>query len=179
MGVLLISLGLLMQPTATPDEPKQQPAAKPKAELPQYSYQGTVKEVTDKSITIDDRGLGAKMFPVSGPLAKGKHPAEDLGFGYTYRLSDVCVGDKVAIFCSVTDGVCTHICINRRPGGKIPPAPGEPADIVFKYHELVQTRQDWEEKGTPIPGKYHPGGNVKGIAPMPREAIPRIAPATP
>jgi hypothetical protein len=178
MGIVAISLGLLMPPAVKPSGPNQPPVAKPNVEFVRYDYQGTVTEVTDKSITIQEPGFDPKRFPASGPLAGGKY-GQRLGYPSMYRLADIRVGDKVDIFCERINGVyyCTHICILGRPGGKIPPSPGEPADIIYKWHERRQAYQDWEEKGIPIPDKYHPGGPEAGIAPAPRELKPRIPPA--
>lgn len=112
-----------------------------------------------------------RTFTAIGPLAEGGyikagHPSDQ------YRLSDVRVGDMVGFDWRRVGEVYEihYVRISRRPGGRVPPSPGEMPDAKIKYHERVQSLQDWEEKGTPIPDKYHPGGGQTGIAPPPHEA---------
>ena len=103
----------------------------------------------------------------------------------SYRLVDVQIRDQVMLDCGLVNGewVFNGIRINRRPGGRVPPAPGDYDDGPFKgapkWHDGINALQDWEERGIPIPDKYHPRGNQAGIAPMPREPIPRISHSAP
>lgn len=89
--------------------------------------------------------------------------------------------------------VCWAICIERRPGGRVPEAPGQEPDDNNKHHECMNAHQDWEERGIPLPDKYNPAvGLARGaalrqavlaeraakqaarerVAPPPREATP-------
>jgi hypothetical protein len=118
--------------------------------------------------------------------ASGTRPGGDPngdGKRMTYRLSDLKVGDVVDIETGVSrDGEewTTEIKIVRRPGGKIPPVPGEGFPGLENTHLRYQAEQDWEEKGIPIPKKYlnkdgrYPWTNppYPPEAPMPREAKP-------
>jgi len=61
--------------------------------------------------------------------------------------------------------ICHGISIQRRPGGKVPPSWVE---MPNKHHERMQILQDWEEKGVPLPYRYHPGGPWPQLAPPPR-----------
>ena len=97
----------------------------------------------------------AKKFLLGKELADGgytKSATEDM----TYRVVDVRVGDRVDIEYDRRNGVdiCKMIRIERRPGGRGPPAPGEKADAFRKYHEQANARQDGEENRTPYPRKY-------------------------
>ena len=104
--------------------------------------------------------------------------------GPSYQPSDVRVGDVVWLDYYHTNGqdLCREFIIYRRPGGKIPPWPGD-AELKTtpeaRHHARVQAYQDWEEKGTPIPARYQPVPS-KGIgvpyppaAPQPREVKPK------
>jgi hypothetical protein len=97
--------------------------------------------------------------------------AENMIDMYTYRISDVKVGDIVQLRFLQSDyyiNVIHGICIYRRPGGKIPPAPGEKDKQGIRYHERMQARQDWEEKSIPIPMKFlSPKDKRERIAPAP------------
>jgi hypothetical protein len=142
-----------------------------------------------------------KRFPVSTGLASGGPPG---GFpsrpfnppytgSYTYRMADVRVGDRVAIEYYRVDGVdiCAAIRIERRPDGRVPPAPGdEPpanlrADLYHLYyprhHERCNAYQDWEEKGIPLPAAIATAGPFleppyPPVAPAPREVQPKSPP---
>ncbi len=99
----------------------------------------------------------------------------------SYRLSDVRVGDVVDLCClSGGRGIaeCQTIGIRRRPGGRVPPALGEPANRLEKFHEIMQAAQDLEEKAAArLPDPFLSKGCAERrakIAPMPREVILRI-----
>ena len=123
-----------------------------------------------------------KEFKLSSLLADGKAFIQR-GPEWSYRIADVKVGDGVRLYHhkrpNGTD-CCDNICITGRPGGKVPPAPGEPEDKQpYRWHEYQQAYQDFAEKGTPIPDKFLPEHERK-TAPMPREVKhPRIPDAEP
>jgi hypothetical protein len=100
----------------------------------------------------------------------------------TYRLTDLKVGDVAQVWVGIgTDGEewCREIKIYRRPGGTIPPRPGEVRSDLNGWHMEMQAEQDWEEKGTPIPAKFLRDGRYPWtnppyppVAPQPRPAKP-------
>jgi len=61
-----------------------------------------------------------------------------------------------------------RVCIYRRPGGRVPPAPDESPDQAYRWHERMNADQDLEEKGIPLPSKYAP---VKRVPPTERPAV--------
>jgi hypothetical protein len=140
-----------------------------------------VTAVDKSSITL--RGTGEKepmRFPAGGVLV-GERPISSYG-GFGYPLADVRVGDIVCIETVHIDGadICVEVIIYRRPGGKIPPWPGDDVPGVrIRRHERNQAYQDWEEKGIPIPEKFRPvdprslAVPFPPVAPMPREAKPK------
>lgn len=122
-------------------------------------YVGEVMAVTNRSITIrgkdqcdkDGRDI-IRTFQAGPHLAKGEQdPREDSNSDY--RLSDVKVGDKVITkLRAVGDNdVCLAVSIRRRPGGLVPPAPFEKADVPHKYHIDANAYQAHEERGVPLP----------------------------
>lgn len=122
------------------------------------SFQGKVMAVDQSAVVVTGVEPGVaevettRRYRAAGPLAAGRwDPAESRGD--TYRLADVRVGDRVYLRIA-PDGdedVCRAVSILRRPGGRVPPAPGEPADAAVKHHEVVNARQDHEEFGDPLP----------------------------
>jgi hypothetical protein len=173
-------------------------------------YWGTVTEITKDSITIQGPGEKPKKFPVSETLAAGKIPMkarpipgrERQPYSVTaadmYRLTDVKVGDRVDIKYSSLSGVitCDHICIKKRPGGRVPPLPEEaealrkPTPVPglvdqkvidarhIRYDEWVNAYWDLEDKGIPYPEKF---GDFRRWpeAPMPREVRITTPPISP
>ena len=130
--------------------------------------------------------MPVRRFPVGTHLAAGGFdPAESAGG--TYRLADIRVGDEVTLWLEREgpEGVCRAIQIDRRPGGRVPRAPGQKPDDTDPYDGWVNAFQDWEERGIPLPDRY----NIEKIrergrrpmaapqAPPPREAKPK--PPTP
>jgi hypothetical protein len=174
-------------------------------------YWGVVTEVTKNSITIQGSDEWPKTFPVSETLAAGKVPMEPrrvpgwereyhVSESYMYRLTDVKVGDWVSIGYAYLGGVsiCDHICISKRPGGRVPPLPDEAealrnpvaiwkADhpgrpvppglnkiLYIPYHEYMNAHWDLEDKGIPYPEKFGDARRFP-VAPMPREVpIPKF-----
>jgi hypothetical protein len=148
-----------------------------------WEYTGQVTAVDEFSITIRAWGEEPKRFPAAGKLA-GQQPIEpEQGSGYV--LSDVRVGDLVSIryYTSHRRGileVCLEVKIWRRPGGKIPPWPGDGDPLTnergTRFHQRMQAYQDWEEKGIPIPEKFRPVPTGMLAVPFPPEApMPRPA----
>jgi hypothetical protein len=121
-------------------------------------YEGTVTSVTQQSITIQAAGQPAgKRFVASDLLASGGFK-KNLTPGSMYRMADVRVGDSVLIRYNVISGVsvCTEIRIQRRPGGKVPPSPGQLPNDQIKYHEYTNAYWDEVERGIPMPLKFIP-----------------------
>src|SRR5262245_36670352 len=159
-------------------------------------YYGTVTEVTKNSITIQwtaTPGEKPKTFAVSETLAAGKIPMEPRPIpgtthkysvtpAFMYRLTDVKVEDWGFISYAHIGGVdiCDHICIQKRPGGRVPPLPEgvESPDTRIRYHEYWNAYWDLEDKGIPYPEKFGRDRRFP-VAPMPRDVSisgPRISP---
>jgi hypothetical protein len=138
--------------------------------------EGTVTEVTRDSITLKLPKGQTQRFPVGSCLASGEFFPDQ--YPRSYRLSDVAVGDKIHISCLKLNGVlrCETICIDRRPGGRVPPCPGEEANHPRPWHEYMNAKQDFEEKGIPIPVKLvdpNRPGMLNG-KPIPQWMIPPL-----
>ena len=118
-------------------------------------YWGTVTEVTKATITIQYKDWKPKSFPVSDVLARGDIPMHprlgtvrgrySVSASSMYRLTDVKVGDWVHISYSHVNGVstCDHICITKRPGGKVPPLPKEAEELNMApvaYRHLMRDK---------------------------------------
>lgn len=158
-------------------------------------YWGTVTALTPDSITIQGQGdapQGGKRVPINGVQTFGlSDTLRSGGFlnalnlrRYSYRLADVAVGDRVLIRYDRVGGddYCWGICIERRPGGRVPPAQrdlpgGRP------WHEVMNAQQDFEEKGIPLPSRGVVPKAVPEAAGVTRPdkhpAVPRIPPAKP
>ena len=154
----------------------------PKVEAVQQHWVGPVVEVGKDFITLrPESGGKPQRFAASAVLARGDYPREQTP-GYRYKLSDVRVGDVVAIEYSRIDGVdiCEAVNVGRRPGGLVPPG-NYPANSPDQPHKRAQAMQEREEKGLPLPPDLHPQspGPRRDLAPMPREAMPRSTPAAP
>ncbi|MBN9121028.1 MAG: hypothetical protein J0I06_18070 [Planctomycetes bacterium] len=188
------------QGSAPPEPPRV-----PQGDTVNVSYWGTVTELTKDSITIQfpNEKVKPKKFPVSEVLAAGQIPmgvqriAGQPG-GYTvsasemYRLTDVKVGDWVLIGYSRVGGIdtCNHLCIQKRPGGRVPPLPdeaealrkhkrypGEPEPVHIRYDEWTNAYWDLEDHGTAYPEKFGKSRRFP-VAPMPRE-VKAGPPSTP
>ncbi|MBX9580863.1 MAG: hypothetical protein K2X87_11195 [Gemmataceae bacterium] len=79
---------------------------------------------------------------------------------HSYRPADVRVGDEVnLVFVPEPAGneeVFWGMQIERRPGGRVPPAPADRPGDRDPWHERANAYQDWEERGIPLPDKYDP-----------------------
>jgi hypothetical protein len=162
---------------ATADDPPPGDLTQRKVSIPPPdwgpAYNGIVVAVAKDSITIVRYGdEHPRRLIACEELAAGgfKRVGAD---SYTYRLADVQEGDNINIQCRWVHGVeiCDAICIRRRPGGRVPPAPGEDPTVMLPWHELTNAYQDREEKGIPLPW------GQSEIAPAPRPAMPLIPPA--
>ncbi|MBX9626868.1 MAG: hypothetical protein K2X82_23915 [Gemmataceae bacterium] len=118
-----------------------------------------------------------RKFPARGPLAEGGYDKSEAG-GWSYRLADVAVGDRVGIIGHQVAGVeyVEAISIGRRPGGQVPPAPGDvakppPANQQW-FHEVMNARQEAEEKGEPWPLTPEQRAIWRSVKPPPRPAPP-------
>jgi hypothetical protein len=138
---------------------------------------GTVAAIDRRSITLNvthGQGLsragsppiqGRMRFALSPDLAAGYRPGDSPeappgrswavapNYHDRYRATDVRVGDRVSITCFVVDGVytCYAICIERRPGGRVPPTDDAGwGRGVPRYHDYMNAYQDQEEKGIPF-----------------------------
>lgn len=174
--LLALGLGAAFSSAGLPaDPPPILNAPPPKIGATECVLSGTVTEVGSDSITIqpgeskesvfrfNERGERVEVvtrltpprppikLPLGKALATGERPMPP---PHSYGLKDVKVGDRVTIEISHANEIasCQAICIKRRPGGLIPPAPGDKMKIA--WHERCQAEQDFEEKGTPIPEKF-------------------------
>ncbi|MBA4064457.1 MAG: hypothetical protein C0501_12235 [Isosphaera sp.] len=128
---------------------------------------------SDKRPVQKDDTTTPLRLSAAGPIVAGELKI------VSYRLIDLKVGDIVLIdsgICPKGELYCMAIDIVRRPGGKIPPVPGQ----ALELHLRNQAQQDWEEKGIPIPARYldHDGRcrltnpPYPPVAPQPRPAKP-------
>jgi hypothetical protein len=160
----------------------------PKPEFVYRNTDGRVVEITETSITLTD-GVTQRTFNLSPALAAGRYdrpwmydcpdPANGGAYGCQYRASDVRVGDRVATHYSRVAGVdigvdiCDDISILRRPGGRVPPMPGDKPGHPLPFHEKMNMLQDFEEKGIPLPRRFRYNGTPppeRELAPPPRAA---------
>ena len=124
-----------------------------------------------------------RKYLLSDVLRAG-YPGVGRGTLETYRITDVRIGDEIEMSVQdnlFADPVCDAILICARPGGKVPPSPGEaefrkdhPSSRPL-WHERRNAQQDWEERGIPLPYEFHPGGS-KGFPIHPGESWPQLAP---
>lgn len=146
--------------------------AEPK-KIEQYSAKGKLEKI------IIVPAQPPRKFTAVGPLAEGGYLKDGVPKAQ-YRLSDVKVGDKV-FFDWVRFGQVYqvhYVGIYRRPGGRVPPSPGEKPGEEKPWHEYAQALQDLEEKGIPLPEKYQP--KLPPMPPFPTGSlIPRVPPAKP
>jgi len=152
---------------------------------------------TRNAITVTDRDgevrvirradVPHRRFPLSKSLAHGgTGDSRRFESCTAYRTADLRVGDEVDIDLEweVDRKVCARILIERRPGGRVPPATHEHVSETWpRHHELRNVQQDWEA-GIPIPEAYrkyyaHVLPAPTPVAPEPRPLPPRIPVATP
>lgn len=149
---------------------------------------GSVVAVKPESLTIRDADGKEFAFIPSPTLADGGSLTRNSR--YSYRWNDVRAGDKLDLITSRRAGVltCDEICIMRRPGGLVPPVPGENPDSPTAWHanaNAAQAKEEGREVPKPPAKKSHitvqwsrflPAGVfTPPIAPMPREVKPRPA----
>lgn len=122
-------------------------------------YVGEVMAVTKDSVTIRGRDECDKdgpavirTFKAAKHLSKGEEDPRETS-NSNYRLIDVKIGDLVITKLREDgdDDLCLTISIRRRPGGMVPPAPFEKADVQHKYHIDANAYQEHEERGVPLP----------------------------
>ena len=185
-------LSLLLQtgsPVSAEERAKPQTPLNDAVDVP---YSGTVTEITKSSITVRWPGEEPKKFAVSETLASGGIPKEPrlipnrkqpymVQDSFRYRLNDVKVGDHVVLsYAHIgTSDICDHICIVKRPGGRVPPLPDGavtaklyPPGFESKfrlsqipYHERINAHWDLEDYGIPYPEKF---GKYRRPASSPR-----------
>lgn len=135
----------------------------------------TQAEWTRETLTLFPIGGGVRVihrsqrpeqrFP-AGPLLRAAAFGPPDGPHHTYRLADVRVGDEVSLSCELVEGedVCQQVFIQRRPGGRVPPAPWPTPTYGFPYDEAMNAFQDYEEWGVPLPDKYDPDVRSRELA---------------
>lgn len=126
-----------------------------------------------------------RRFKLAKDLAAGEYGLKDRSPrpSAEYPIADVRIGDLVTIQYEAEDNerVCWTVVIERRPGGRVPPAPREKAFGNYpRHHELMNVLQDWEA-GIPIPDRYRAYFAdrlpLTPVAPAPRLVVPRPIPA--
>jgi len=149
---------------------------------PDHPATGVVLEVTKDSITIRDGNQKTRRFAVSAWVGSTH------GAPATYCLHDIELGDKIDIGYSCIDGVdvAIELLIHRRPGGRVPLSPGSDPNNPRAWHHWANARQDFEEKGIPLPHWMDPRnvpGTINGIplqpGLIPKGAFPKASPVTP
>ena len=130
--------------------------------------QGTVTEVTGRSLSVQPPGGPARRYSLCETLLPGRTDKTSLS-GFKYNISDVRVGDIIYVHYVEDDdgrGGATglQISIRRRPGGRVPPAHDEKdyrEPGWGRYHEEINAVIDFEERKVPLPDWYrkaHPHG---------------------
>lgn len=127
-------------------------------------------------IDVRDPDTGEhNRYPVLGePL---QQPPPNLqGMKRSHRLWDVRPGDKVRLELVTRAKVerCEEVVIHRRPGGVVPPRPGEVSDILPKgsFTHRANAEQDHETHGTQLPSAY---ADPKSLQIGPPLVVPGIA----
>jgi hypothetical protein len=207
-GACLTSI-IGIRPAKAPAQEPVKNSPRPKNDAVNVLYYGTVTALTKTSITVQGPVETPKEFLLSEALATGKVatkpriiPTRPRGYlvpaSFMYRIADVKVGDLVIVSyaCLGDADICDHICIDKRPGGRVPPLPkkGEAFDRpegflrysrpdgkipkkmledfqsrpYIPYHEWRNAHWDLVDKGIPYPEKF---GEKRRWpqAPMPRE----------
>jgi hypothetical protein len=120
-------------------------------------HQLTVTLANGDVATFRREDMPAVRFTASPGLLDGSRV---FSAAHSYRPADVRVGDEVhLVFFTDPAGdeeVFWGMQIERRPGGRVPPAPGEEPNARNPWHERANAYQDWEERGIPLPDKYDP-----------------------
>jgi hypothetical protein len=114
---------------------------------------GVVTEVTDSSITLK-RFKDGKVVKYTAHTALARGEVMEAANGSCgYRLQDITVGDEVGLGGMERMGVtyCLCLCIQKRPGGRLPPAFKD--EGYWKYHETENEIADLEEHGIPLSDK--------------------------
>jgi hypothetical protein len=102
---------------------------------------------------IINKAQPPRKFVACEALAAGKFKRHPLaGPEATYRLTDVSVGDSVWVGYIRLNGVdiAEDICITRRPGGLVPPAPGEDPKEPDKWHDRRNAYEFLITKGVTV-----------------------------
>lgn len=117
---------------------------------------GTVTEVSSTSITITrQKGGKTVQLPPHVALASGGW-MKDATNGDSYRLQDVKVGDFVCLGAVKEDDgktYCIGICIEKRPGGRLPQCPAWDSELSPSHADYRNAIDDLNEKGIPLPDK--------------------------
>ncbi len=177
------------------------PPPVPKTDAMRVPYWGEITQIAKKSITVQSPILTATpmVFELSEDLMAGKVPNTPRALpgrlqtykvfpSYMYRLDDVHVGDLVSIEYAHIGGrvICDHICIQKRPGGRVPPLPDEaealrrppplppgiPPTFYIPYHERMNAHWDLVDHRIPYPEHFGPLRKFPPplpLAPPPRE----------
>jgi hypothetical protein len=121
---------------------------------------GTVIDLTPETLTVKGDGVGkGKIIQGEYRFAASDYIRTGIGeplHALAYRLIDLQRGDRVFVKYDRVRGLdtCTTLAIQRRPGGRVPPNPGEPVNRRNRYHDFANAKQDFEEKGIPIPQRF-------------------------
>lgn len=113
--------------------------------------EGKVVAVAKDSITIlVDGEKNPTKYPAHEALNSGRVIYWE-GDPTCYLLEDVKVGDEVSVGTGTIKDTtfALYISIRKRPDGKIPPSRNP--NTNQPWHELMQARIDFKEKGIPIP----------------------------
>lgn len=114
-------------------------------------------------------GEPSRVFQLSAALAAGKEPVHHppvlpggIDCSERYTRDHVQLGDIVKLICERVDGKeeCGFISILRRPGGRVPIAPGENIKSA-PHHDRMNAYQDFEDKDIPLPKRYGGGSGVE------------------
>lgn len=125
-------------------------------------YRGDVVGIDARGVTIHGcehmqpgDEFVMRWFRIGPVLAGGGFDPAEMA-PLTYQWSEIRVGDRVQIRVQEDEAndICLAIGILRRPGGRVPPAPGQDPRDENQWHASANAHQDHDLLGLPLPPKY-------------------------
>jgi len=129
---------------------------------PEFSYTHATQHIRGRVLAYSASGIVLKSENgIVQPMLIGtilrSAPHGDFNAPFeNYTIADLKNGDSVVIGYITLNRVdyAETLCIRRRPGGRVPIAPGEVPTSQNQWHERCNAEQELEEKGIPLPEKF-------------------------